>query len=113
METITVEIIGFTDSPCGPFPCDDNRSCELEACAPTEKLLPACEALKNRLQELYGERVTVKITLLDNGVPEYVRAIIEEHQPPIPIVLINGKITPLGRISLPLLQRHLQPHLTA
>jgi hypothetical protein len=109
METITIEIIGFENSPCGPFPCDDSRSCELEACAPTEKMVTASEALQNRLRELYGDRIVVKVTLLDDEIPDYVQTIIEKHHPPIPIVLINGAVTPLGRISLPLVKKHLEP----
>jgi hypothetical protein len=36
-----------------------------------------------------------------------VREIIEEFSPPLPIVLINGKYVPMGRISLPLVQKEL------
>lgn len=108
---IVVEVIGFSDSTCGPFPCDEDRSCELEKCAPSEELLKAFEALKERVYELYGDRVALSLTLLDEGVPDYIGAIIEEHHPPIPIVLVNGQVTPLGRISLPLLRKEIEKYL--
>lgn len=108
---VEIEIIGFQDSSCGPFPCDETRTCELEACAPTEMLLPAFDALKERMQELYGNRVALKLTLLDDGIPDYIETIIEEHHPPLPIVLVNGNVTPLGRISVPLLRREVEKYL--
>ena len=107
-----VEIIGFQDSPCGPFPCDETRTCELEVCAPTEMLLPAFEALTERMQKLYGNRVVLNITLLDKGIPDYIGKIIEEHHPPLPIVLVNGNVTPLGRISVPLLRKEVEKYLS-
>ncbi|MDG6256353.1 MAG: hypothetical protein QCH35_02015 [Methanomicrobiaceae archaeon] len=110
-DRVEVEIIGFEDSSCGPFPCDETRTCELEACAPTEMLLAAFEALRKRMQELYGDRVVLKLTLLDNGIPGYIETIIEEHHPPLPIVLVNGNVTPLGRMSVPLLRNEVEKHL--
>ncbi len=108
---VEVEIIGFQDSSCGPFPCDETRTCELEKCAPTAMLLPAFDALQDRMQELYGDRVALKLTLLDEGIPDYIRKIIEEHHPPLPIVLVNGRVTPLGRISVPLLRNEVEKYL--
>lgn len=108
---VEVEIIGFQDSSCGPFPCDETRTCELEACAPTEMLMPAFEALQERMRELYGDRVNLKLTLLDHGIPDYVARIIEERHPPLPIVLVNGNVTPLGRISVPLLRNEVEHYL--
>jgi hypothetical protein len=105
---VEVEIIGFQDSSCGPFPCDETRTCELEMCAPTEMLMPAFEALQERMEKLYGDRVVLKLTLLDEGIPDYVTKIIEEHHPPLPIVLVNGNVTPLGRISVPLLRNEVE-----
>ncbi len=109
---VEVEIIGFQDSSCGPFPCDETRTCELEMCVPTEMLLPAFEALTERMQELYGDRVVLKLTLLDHGIPDYVERIIAEHHPPLPIVLVNGNVTPLGRISVPLLRNEVEKYLS-
>jgi hypothetical protein len=108
---IVVEVIGFSDSTCGPFPCGEHRSCELEKCAPSEELPKAVEALKERVSGIYGDRVAVSLTLLDDGIPDYISAIIEERHPPIPIVLVNGKVTPLGRISLPLLAKEIEKYL--
>lgn len=102
---IDIEIIGLEALSCGPFPCNDERSCDLTECAPQEKLLPAVLALEKALKHEYGkEKVSVHLTLIDNGMPERIRAIIEEHQPPLPIVIINGRVTPVGRISLPLIR---------
>ncbi|WP_245618920.1 hypothetical protein [Methanogenium cariaci] len=72
--------------------------------------MKACEALKTELQARDPPGITLKLTLLDDGVPEYVMKIVEEHQPPpLPIVLINGTVTPpVGRISLPLILEQLE-----
>ncbi|WAI02547.1 hypothetical protein OU421_00610 [Methanogenium organophilum] len=102
-----IEIIGFSDGACGPFPCDETRTCELSACAPSENLVKAFAALKDELEARYPD-VTLKLTLLDDEVPAYVVKIVEDHQPPLPIVLINGTLTPVGRISLPLITEQLE-----
>jgi len=109
-EMTEIEIIGFSDGACGPFPCDDTRTCELSTCAPSGNLVTAFEALKTELESRYPD-VTLKLTLLDDGVPAYVVKIVEEHQPPLPIILVNGTLAPVGRISLPLIVEQLE-HLT-
>ena len=106
-ETTEIEIIGFSDGACGPFPCDETRTCELSACAPSENLVKACEALNTELTARYPD-ITLKLTLLDDEVPAYVVKIVEEHQPPLPIILINGTLAPIGRISLPLIIEQLE-----
>lgn len=105
---ITIEIIGFSDSACGPFPCDSDRTCELQECHPSEQLVPAFEALKDKLGREYGDSVAMKLTLIDDGIPEQIQEIIEEHHPPIPIVLIAEQITPIGRISYPLFAQEIE-----
>ena len=97
---ITIEIIGFKNAECSPFPCNEERTCGLSDCYPTNKLTAAFGALETALKARYGNRVTLTLTLLDGGVPERVRTIIEEHRPALPAVLINGKVTPVGRIAL-------------
>jgi len=37
-----------------------------------------------------------------------VQQIVEENHPPIPIVLIGGQVTPLGRISYPLFVQEIE-----
>jgi hypothetical protein len=108
---IDIEIIGLKELSCGPFPCNDERTCELTECAPTEKLLPAVAALGKAIRKEYGPSVSVQLTLLDDGVPQRIREIIEEHQPPLPIVIINGRVTPVGRISLQLIRREIEKEL--
>jgi hypothetical protein len=97
-DTILVEIVGLESSECSPFPCDGNRTCGLSACYPSGRLVQAFDALKARLNETYGSRVEVKLTLIDDGVPDHIRAILEREYPPIPMVLMNGKLTRIGRI---------------
>jgi hypothetical protein len=104
MAEVIVEIVGLKDSECGPFPCDETRSCGLETCHPSNSLLEAIGAMREELFAEYGDRVVVKTTLIDEGMPEYVRRLIEEHHPPIPIILVNGRLTPIGRISLDLIK---------
>ena len=106
-ETTEIEVIGFSDGSCGPFPCDDTRTCGLFACAPSENLVKAFEALKTELESRYPG-ITLKLTLLDDEVPEYVVKIVEEEQPPLPIILINGTLAPVGRISLPHITEQLE-----
>lgn len=108
--TITIEVIGLRDSSCSPFRCDDERSCGLSECYPTGKLLMAFEVLQNTLQEEYGDRISCKLTLIDDNVPPYVEKIISEQYPPIPIILVNGKVTPIGRISLPLIKNEIDKY---
>jgi len=107
-EYAEIEVIGFSYGSCSPFPCNEDRSCGLVACCPTEKLVEAVKALEEAVSREYGDKVGIKFTLLDDGVPDYVRAIITEHQPPLPIVLVNGKVTPIGRISLPQIKKEIE-----
>lgn len=106
-DVINIEIVGFSDSSCGPFPCDGDRTCELEKCAPSEDLVKAFGALTGRLKYNYGDKISVKLILLDEGVPDHILKIIEEIHPPLPIVIINGRTTPIGRISLPLISEEI------
>jgi len=109
---IDIEIIGLEELSCGPFPCNDDRSCELTECAPGEKLLPAVSALERALKQEFGKaKVSVQLTLIDDGMPQRIRSIIEEHHPPLPIILINGRVTPVGRISLPLIRAEIEKEL--
>ena len=71
-------------------------------------LIRAFEVLEKELQKEYGDTVSLKLTLIDDEVPPYVEKIISEHFPPIPIILVNGKITPIGRVSLPLIKKRLK-----
>jgi len=96
---VSVEIVGLKSSECSPFPCDANRTCGLQECFPSGMLLKAFEALQKRVQEKYGDRVKMKITLIDESVPDHIRRILETEYPPIPMVLVNGKLTRIGRIA--------------
>jgi hypothetical protein len=99
-DPITIEIIGFKNADCSPFPCNEERTCGLSDCYPTNKLTSAFRALETALKARYGDRVSLSLTLLDTGVPSRIRAIIEEHHPALPAVLVDGKVTPIGRIAL-------------
>ena len=105
---IHIEIIGLKDLSCSPFPCDNTRSCGLYDCYPTGKLVVAFDALADELKKEYGEGVALTLTLIDEGVPPHIEKVIEEHYPPLPIVLINGSYVPMGRISLPLILKELE-----
>ncbi len=98
-DPLTIEIIGFSESECGPFPCEPDRTCGLEECFPSGSFMKAVEALRCALSAKYGDRVLVTVTLLDDGVPDRVKAIVERSHPPVPIVLLNGRVTSVGRIS--------------
>ena len=99
MNVVTVEVVGYKDSECSPFPCDEDRTCGLSACSPSNQLIRAVEALRVKLKEEFSDTVTVQLTLLDDGVPAYIRELYEAEHPAIPMILINKKLLPVGRIS--------------
>jgi hypothetical protein len=110
-ETVSVEVIGLNDSTCSPFPCNEDRTCGLSVCYPLGTLQPAYDALKKTLLEEYGDRVQVSLILIDDEIPTFVKEIIEEHYPPLPIILVNRKVTPIGRISLPQIKNEIGKYL--
>src|SRR5208337_4716870 len=79
--TILVEIVGLKSSECSPFPCDENRTCGLSECYPSGNLVQAFDALKAKVQEIYGNRVEMKLTLIDDDVPDHIRSILEKEYP--------------------------------
>ena len=97
---VTVEIVGLKYSSCSPFPCDADRTCGLSECHPSGRLTKAFDALSAVLKETYGDKVDVRLTLIDDNVPNHIRAILEKDYPPIPMVLVNGRLTRIGRIAL-------------
>jgi hypothetical protein len=98
--TVKVEVVGMKTSECSPFPCDEDRTCGLDECFHSGKLVDAFRELTAILKKTYGNRVETKLTLLDEGVPAYIKEIVEREYPPIPMVLINGRVTKIGRIAL-------------
>ncbi len=78
---VLVEIAGLKHAECCPFPCDENRTCGLTGCHPSGKLIEAFEELQKVLKHRYGDRVELKLTLLDTGTPAYIRSIIEADTP--------------------------------
>jgi hypothetical protein len=109
--TVTVEIVGLKTSECSPFPCDENRTCGLAGCYLSGKLVDAFPELKEVLEKSYGNRVEVKLTLIDDGAPDHIRAIIEREYPPLPMVLVNGRITRIGRIALDRIKKEIEKEL--
>ena len=106
--TVLIEIAGMKNAECCPFPCDEDRTCGLSDCYPTGKLDAAFVALKNALKEEYGSRVELKLTFIDEGAPDYLQKIIEKDFPPLPIILVNGRVTRVGRISLDRIKKEIE-----
>ena len=106
--TVVVEIVGLKNSECSPFPCDENRTCGLSGCSPMGSLTAAYEELKRVLMSEYGNRVDLKLTLIDERTPDYIQKIIETEYPPLPMVLVNGRITRIGRISLDRIRKEIE-----
>ena len=50
----------------------------------------------------------LKLTLIDDGAPGYIKKIIEKDFPPLPIILVNGRITRIGRISLDRIKKEIE-----
>jgi len=99
-DPVNIEIFGFQNAECSPFPCNEDRTCGLSDCYPTNRLTEAFKALETALKARYSDRVTLTLTLLDGGAPARIRNIIAQHRPALPAVLINGSVTPIGRIAL-------------
>jgi len=109
--TVHIEIVGLKTSECSPFPCDEERTCGLKGCYLSGKLNDAVAELRKVLTESYGNRVDVKLILVDDGAPEYIRAIIEKEYPPIPMVLVNSRVTKIGRITLDRIKAEIEKEL--
>lgn len=110
-DPVTIEIIGFKNAECSPFPCNEERTCGLTDCFPTNKLTAAFGALETALKARYGDRVSLSLTLLDAGVPARIQAIIEQDHPALPAVLVNGKVTPIGRIAVERIVKEIEKNL--
>jgi hypothetical protein len=52
--------------------------------------------------------VDLSLTLLDKGIPERIKKIIESEHPPIPLILVNGKITKIGRIAYDRIKKEIE-----
>jgi hypothetical protein len=109
--TVQVEIVGLKISECSPFPCDENRTCGLEGCYHSTKLVDAARELATVLEAAYGSRVAVKLTLIDDHVPDHIRAILERDYPPIPMIIVNGRVTKIGRIALDRIKTEIEKEL--
>jgi hypothetical protein len=106
--TVLIEIVGLKNSECSPFPCNEDRTCGLSGCFPSGNLVVAFEELKKVLSAEYGSRVETKLTLIDNITPDHILKIIESEYPPLPMVLVNGRITRIGRISLDRIKKEIE-----
>jgi hypothetical protein len=109
--TVNVEVVGLKTSECSPFPCDEDRTCGLSGCYLSGKLNDAYRELEKVLKTVYGDRVITKLTLIDDGVPDHIRAILERDHPPLPMVIVNGRITRIGRISLDRIKNEIEKEL--
>jgi hypothetical protein len=109
---IILEVVGYQNMECSPFPCDSDRSCGLYDCAPTNALLPAVDALKKELKTEFGDAVEVTLTLLDDGVPNYIKNIYERDHPALPMILVQGTLIPVGRISRAPIVQAIYEHMT-
>jgi hypothetical protein len=104
-------IDALATSECSPFPCDENRTCGLSGCYLSGKLNDAYRELKKVLEASYGDRVELTLTLIDDMVPDHIRTIIERDFPPIPMVLVNGRLTRIGRITLDRIKKEIEKEL--
>jgi len=108
---VHVEIVGLATSECSPFPCDENRTCGLTGCYLSGKLNDAYRELKKVLESSYGARVKLTLTLIDESVPDHIRIVIEKEYPPLPMVLVNGRLTRIGRIALDRIKNEIEKEL--
>ena len=108
---VTIEIVGLKNSECSPFPCDESRTCGLTGCYLKGKLTDAFTELEKVLKQKYGERVSLKLTIIDGKAPDHIRTIVERDFPPMPMVIINGRITKIGRIALDRIKAEIEKEL--
>ena len=109
--TVQIEVVGMKNSECSPFPCDENRTCGLTGCFLKGKLADAFVELEKALTAKYGDRVSLKLTVIDGPVPDHIRAIIERDFPPMPMVIVNGRVTKIGRIALDRIKSEIEKEL--
>jgi len=110
-DPVHIEVVGLKTSECSPFPCDEERTCGLSGCYPAGTLNDAFGELQNVLHKTYGNRVECKLTLIDEGAPAPIRTIIEQEFPPIPMILVNGRVTRIGRIALDRIMKEIEKEL--
>jgi hypothetical protein len=97
---VRVEIFGLSNTSCSPFPCDENRTCGFVNCERSGgQLTFAFEELKKEIEKDYRDQVDVTLTLLDKEKHPGIQKLIEKEHPPLPIILVNGKLTRIGRIA--------------
>ena len=109
--TVQIEVVGLEKSECSPFPCDEDRTCGLTGCYLRGTLPEAFEELRKVLSKLYGDRVSLTLTLIDGGAPERIRNIIEKEYPPLPMIIVNGRVTRIGRIALDRIKAEIEKEL--
>jgi len=79
---------------------------------PSDWEAPSCiRGTEKEIHRQYGDAVRVTLTLIDEEVPPRVREIIEESYPPIPFVIIDDTLVPMGRVSLPSMQKEIKKRL--
>jgi len=110
-DRITVEIVGLADTSCSPFPCDETRTCGFSECYPSGKIITAFEVLKKAIAKEYGDRVILTLTLIDRGVPDRIKKIVEAEHPPLPMILVNGRLTRIGRIAIDRIKKEIDASL--
>ncbi|MDR3101735.1 MAG: hypothetical protein LBU24_00630 [Methanocalculaceae archaeon] len=109
MTQITIEVVGYTYRPCSPFPCDAERSCGLDDCYQKESLSFAFPALCDALKKKYGNKVKVELVVLDKEVPDRIKGLVCAKHPPLPIILVNGELVPVGAVSVPRISAYINP----
>lgn len=109
--TVLVEVVGLKNSECSPFPCNEDRTCGLNGCYLKGKLVDAFDELSRVLEKIYGNKVSLKLTLIDDALPDHIRTIYERDHPPIPMVLVNGRVTKIGRIALDRIKAEIEKEL--
>jgi hypothetical protein len=67
--------------------------------------MAAVDALRHKTAETFHDSVGITLTLLDDGIPDYIREIYESRHPPLPMILLNGDLLPIGRISWPQIEQ--------
>lgn len=109
--TVNIEIVGLKNSECSPFPCDENRTCGLTGCYLKGRLTDAFAELEKVLKQKYGERVSLNLTIIEGKAPDHIREIVEREFPPMPMVIVNGQVTKIGRIALDRIKTEIEKEL--
>ena len=59
------------------------------------------------MREQNFDGISLELVSLDKEIPEYVKELVAKEHPPLPIVLVNSELVPVGAISVPKISEYI------